>query len=372
MNSQPLLTPVRMGKLELRNRIIMAPLTRMRASNAGHVPTDLHAEYYAQRASAGLIIGECTEISPDAYGWADTPGLWSIQQVQGWRRVTDAVHQKGGFMYAQLWHTGAMSHPDFFEGALPMSASAVNPEQESVTPSGRKPTVAPRPMSKAEIRQTVAEFGVAAKNALEAGFDGVQIQANYLYLIAQFLNSATNLRTDEYGGSTVNRARFLFEIVETVLNHVEPGRVGIKIGPMNLTGPFVANADTLRGMEYVIERLNDYCLAHLLMMGATKDFAGTPLEHLAGDRMFEHFRRLYNGHLIANVDMTQERANRLIAAGLADSIAFGRPYIANPDLPERFITSAQLNQINWPTVYASGPKGYIDYPALLTTPSTDS
>jgi N-ethylmaleimide reductase len=275
-------------------------------------------------------------------------------------------------MYAQLWHTGAMSHPDFFEGALPMSASAVNPEQESVTPSGRKPTVAPRPMSKAEIRQTVAEFGVAAKNALEAGFDGVQIQANYLYLIAQFLNSATNLRTDEYGGSTVNRARFLFEIVETVLNHVEPGRVGIKIGPMNLTGPFVANADTLRGMEYVIERLNDYCLAHLLMMGATTDFAGTPLEHLAGDRMFEHFRRLYNGHLIANVDMTQERANRLIAAGLADSIAFGRPYIANPDLPERFITSAQLNQINWPTVYASGPKGYIDYPALLTTPSTDS
>jgi N-ethylmaleimide reductase len=188
MNSQPLLTPVRMGKLELRNRIIMAPLTRMRASNAGHVPTELHVEYYAQRASAGLIIGEGTEISPDAYGWADSPGLWSSEQVQGWRRVTGAVHQKGSFMYAQLWHTGAMSHPDFFKGALPMSASAVNPEQESVTPSGRKPTVAPRPMSKAEIRQTVADFGVAAKNALEAGFDGVQIQANFLYLIAQFLN----------------------------------------------------------------------------------------------------------------------------------------------------------------------------------------
>jgi 2,4-dienoyl-CoA reductase-like NADH-dependent reductase (Old Yellow Enzyme family) len=150
-----------------------------------------------------LIIGECTEISPDAYGWADTPGLRSTEQVQGWRRVTDAVHKKGGFMYAQLWHTGAMSHPDFFEGALPMSASAVNPEQESVTPSGRKPTVAPRPMSKAEIRQTVAEFGVTAKNALAAGFDGVQIQANYLYLIDQFLNSATNLRTDEYGGSCI-------------------------------------------------------------------------------------------------------------------------------------------------------------------------
>jgi N-ethylmaleimide reductase len=372
MNSQPLLTPVQMGKLELRNRIIMAPMTRMRASNPGHVPTELHAEYYAQRASAGLIIGEGTETSPDAYGWADSPGLWSTKQVQGWRRVTDAVHQKGSFIYAQLWHTGAMSHPDFFEGALPMSASAVNPEQESVTPSGRKPTVTPRPMSKAEIRQAVAEFGVAAKNALEAGFDGVQIQANYLYLIAQFLNSATNLRTDEYGGSTVNRARFLFEIVEAVLKHVEPGRVGIKIGPMHLTGPFVANADTLPGMEYVIQKLNDYGLAHLLMMGATSDFAGTPLERLAGDRIFEHFRRIYNGHFIANTDMTQERANRLIAAGTADSVAFARPYIANPDLAERFLTSAQLNQINWPTVYASGPKGYIDYPALLTTPATGS
>ena len=157
-----------------------------------------------------------------------------------------------------------------------------------------------------------------------------------------------------------------------MLNRVEPGRVGIKIGPMHLTGPFVANVDTLPGMEYVIERLNDYRLAHLLMMGATTDFVGTPLEHLAGDRMFEHFRPLYKGHFVANVDMTQERANRLIAAGIADSIAFGRPYIANPDLPARFVTSAQLNQINWPTVYASGPKGYIDYPALLTAPSTDS
>src|ERR1700726_4092240 len=237
-----------MGKLELRNRIVMAPLTRMRASNLRQAPTGLHAEYYAQGASAGLIISECTEISPDAYGWADTPGLWSAEQVRGWRGVTDAVHKKGGLMYAQLWHTGALSHPDFFEGALPMSASDVNPEQESVTPSGRKPTVAPRPMSRDGIRQTVADFGAAANNAMDAGFDGVQIQANYLYLIAQFLNGATNHRKDEYGGSTVNRARLLFEITETVLEYVEPGRVGIKVGPMNISGPFVANADTLPEM----------------------------------------------------------------------------------------------------------------------------
>lgn len=195
----------------------------------------------------------------------------------------------------------------------------------------------------------------------------MQIQANYLYLIAQFLNSGTNLRTDEYGGSIENRARLLFEIAETVLKYVEPGQVGIKIGPMHLTGPFVANADTLPGMEYVIKRLNDYSLAHLLMMGATSDFTGTPLEGLAGDGMFDHFRRVYNGHFIANVDMTQERANRLIAAGTVDSVAFARPYIANPDLAERFLTSAPLSEINWPTVYASGPNGYIDYAPLLTT-----
>jgi N-ethylmaleimide reductase len=377
-----------MGSLELPNRIVMAPLTRMRAANTDHAPTGLHAEYYAQRASAGLIIGECTEISPEAYGWADTPGLWSAEQVRGWRGATDAVHKKGGLIYAQLWHTGAMSHPDFFDGALPMSASNVNPEQESVTPSGRKPTVAPRPMSKDEIRQTVADFGIAAKNAMEAGFDGVQIQANYLYLIAQFLNSATNLRNDEYGGSTVSRARFLFEITETVLEHVESGRVGIKIGPMNIpsltsgyrpgdgtelgsagiSGPFAANADTLPDMEYVIKKLNDYNLAHLLLMGATTDFTGSPLEELAGDGMFQHFRPLFHGHLIANVAMNQERGNRLIKAGLADSIAFGRPYIANPDLAERFFRGAELSEVNWPTVYASGPKGYTDYPPLIESP----
>jgi N-ethylmaleimide reductase len=352
-----------MGRLELRNRIVMAPLTRMRANNPGHSPTELHAEYYAQRASAGLIIGECTEVSPDAYGWADTPGIWSREQVREWRVVTDAVHRKGGLMYAQLWHTGAMSHPDFFGEELPMSASDVNPEQESVTPLGRKPTVAPRPMCKADIYQTVADFGNAARNAMNAGFDGVQIQANYLYLIAQFLNSATNRRTDEYGGSTENRARLLFEITEAVLRYVEPDRVGIKIGPMHLSGPFAANADTLPDMEYVMGRLNGYGLAHLLLMGATTDFTGSPLEHLAGDGIYRHFRPLYNGHLIANVEMTQERGNSLIEEGLADSIAFGRPYIANPDLPERFFFDAPLSEIDWPTVYASGPTGYVDYPA---------
>ncbi len=357
----PLFTPVAMGDLQLRNRIVMAPLTRMRAANAAHAPTALHAEYYAQRASAGLIIGECTEVSPPGYGWADTPGLWSGEQVHGWRHVTEAVHRNGGLIYAQLWHTGAMSHPDFFDGELPASASDVNPQQQSVTPSGPKPTVTPRPMTKAEIRQTVRDFGKAAKNARDAGFDGVQIQANYLYLIAQFLHSGTNYRTDEYGGSTENRARLLFEITETVLEEVPPGRVGVKVGPMHLSGPFQANADTLPDMEYVIRRLGDYGLAHLLLMGTNTDVAGSPLEQLAGDGMFLHFRPLYGGHIVANVDMTAERATRLIREGLADSVAFGRLFIANPDLVERLRDGAGLNDIDWPTVYASGPEGYTDY-----------
>jgi len=364
ITAQPLLTPVRMGDLDLRNRIVMAPLTRMRADNPAYAPTELHAHYYAQRASAGLIVGECTAISPAAYGWADTPGLWSTEQVRGWRAVTDAVHQRGSHIFAQLWHTGALSHPDFFDGALPMSASDVDPVQLSVTPNGRKPTVAPRPMTRREIRQTVADYGQAARNAIEAGFDGVQIQANYLYLIAQFLNKATNRRTDEYGGSIENRARFLFEILETVLEHLPANRVGVKTGPMNVDGAFVANDETLPTSEYVIGRLNNYHLSHLLLMGATTDFSGTPLAALAGDGMFRHFRALYRGPLIANTEIDRERGNRLIEDGLADMVAFGRPYIANPDLPERFAAGAPLAEVDWNAVYASGPAGYTDYPAL--------
>src|SRR5882724_3462273 len=361
---QPLLTPVWMGDLPLPNRIVMAPLTRMRAANPGHVPTELQARHYAQRASAGLIIGECTAISPQGYGWADTPGLWSDEQVRGWRIVTEAIHSKGGRIIAQLWHTGALSHPDLLGGELPVSASDVDPLQESVTPTGKKPTVKPRPMTKAEIRRTVADYTHAATNAMDAGFDGVQVQANYLYLIAQFLNSTTNRRADEYGGSIENRARFLFEVLESVLGVVDSSHVGIKTGPMNLDGAFVANDQTLPTSEYVIGRLNNYDLSHLLMMGATTDFSDTPLASLAADGMFRHFRKIYRGTLIANTDMDQIRGNRLIAEGLADMIAFGRPYIANPDLVARFVAGVPLADVRWETVYASGPEGYVDYPEM--------
>jgi N-ethylmaleimide reductase len=332
------ITPYRMGNLKLPNRIVMAPLTRMRAESDDHVPTALQAEYYAQRATAGLIFAEATAISRDGFGWADTPGLWSEEQVRGWRQVTDAVHTAGGRIIAQLWHTGAISHPDLRGGTQPLSASDVDLLYESVTPTGRKPTVAPRPMTTGEIRQTVADFARAARNAMEAGFDGVQILANYLYLLAQFLNRTTNRRTDDYGGGIENRARILLEVVEAVLDEVDPRLVGVKISPMHEGGPMAAHDETLPMAEYAIRELSGYGLSHLLLMGNTTDFTGTPLELLMGDGMFRHFRPIFRGTLIAN-----------------------------PDLVERLRTGAPLAEIDWNTVYASGHQGYSDYPALQPT-----
>jgi N-ethylmaleimide reductase len=364
MSGNPLFTPFRMGNLDLPNRIVMAPLTRMRAGSIDHVPTQLQANYYAQRASAGLIVAEATAISPEGFGWADTAGLWSAEQVRGWARVTDAVHAAGGRIIAQLWHTGGISHPDLRGGLQPLSASDVDPLQVSVTPTGRKPTVAPRPMTREEIRQTVADYARAAHNAMAAGFDGVQILANYLYLLPQFFNRTTNRRTDEYGGGIERRARIMFEVVEAILERVEPSRVGVKISPMHEGGAFAANDETLPMAEYLIRELGGYGLSHLLLMGNTTDFSGTPLERLTGDGMFRHFRPIFRGPLIANVNMTAGRGNRLIEAGLADLVAFGRPYIANPDLVERLATGAPLAEIDWETVYAAGPRGYSDYPTL--------
>ncbi|HEX7910106.1 MAG TPA: alkene reductase [Paraburkholderia sp.] len=369
-SNQPLLKPIRLEHLDLPNRVVMAPLTRMRAANPELAPTTLHADYYAQRASAGLIISEGIFVSPEAVGWADAPGLWSDAQVRGWRVVTDAVHRAGGRIVAQLWHTGSLGHPDFHAGKAPLSASAVNPEQQSVTATGHQDTVVPRPMAKDQIRRTVADFGVAARNAIAAGFDGVQIQGGYHYLFNQFLNVRTNLRTDEYGGSVANRARFLFEVVETVVEAAGASRTGIKTGPATSeTGAFVSNDETLATSDYVIGRLNDFDLSHLLLMGAMADVSATPLAALAGDGMFRHYRELYRGNIVANVAMDRARGNRLIEAGLADMVAFGRPFIANPDLPARFAADAPLAEVDWPNVYGSTAAGYTDYPVFQAVPA---
>jgi len=343
----------------------MAPLTRMRAANPEQVPHDVHADYYSQRASAGLIISEGVFVSPASVGWADVPGLWTEAQVRAWRPVTEAVHKASGRIFAQLWHTGALSHPDFFNGEPPLSASDVDPGLQSVTPTGYKPTVAPRPMTKHEIRQTVADFRQAARNAIEAGFDGVQIQGGYHYLFNQFLQVTTNKRGDEYGGSVENRARFLFETIESVAEEIGAERVGVKTGPATEeTGAFVSTEATLPTSEYVISRLNDFDLSHLLLMGAMANLSATPVAALAGDGMFAHFRKIYQGNVIGNVGFDRERGNRLIEQRLVDLVAFGRPFIANPDLPARFAAGTALAEADRASIYGATAQGYTDYPPL--------
>jgi N-ethylmaleimide reductase len=349
----------------------MAPLTRMRATNPERAPTALHAEYYAQRATAGLIISEGTFVSPASVGWARVPGLWSAPQVAGWRLVTEAVHRASGRIFVQLWHTGSLSHPDFYDGELPPAPSAVNPGQKSVTPTGKKDTVVPREMSAREIRDTVHDFGLAARNAMDAGFDGVQIQGGFHYLFNQFLHPRTNLRRDAYGGSVENRARFLFEVLDEVGGVVDRGRIGVKTGPATLeTGAFVSGDETLPTFEYVIDRLDDYELSHLLLMGQMADLSATPIAHLRSDEMFRHFRKLYRGNVIANVDIDQARANRLIEEGVVDLVAFGRPFIANPDLVARFASGAPLAPVDQASVYGETARGYTDYPRLAGNEST--
>lgn len=259
----------------------MAPLTRSRATNEDLAPTDLHVKYYSQRASAGLIISEGVWISRDAIGWHDVPGLFTDTQVKAWSAVTDAAHAAGGRIFAQLWHTGSSSHSDFFSGAAPLAPSAVNPGLRSHTASGLKPTVVPRAMTRAEIAATVDDYAQAAANAVRAGFDGVQLQAGFSYFISQFLNPATNLRTDEYGGSVLNRARLLFEIIDAVGERIDLSRVGVKAGPAWAEhGAFQSTLDTLETSEYVIGRLNDYSISHLFLMTAMADLSGRPLEKL--------------------------------------------------------------------------------------------
>jgi N-ethylmaleimide reductase len=362
--TQPLLQPYRMGEYQLANRIVMAPLTRCRATNPDLVPTELHTQYYSQRASAGLIIAEGTWISRDAVGWHDVPGIFTDAQVRAWSAVTDIVHRQGGLIFVQLWHTGSLSHPDFFAGTAPLAPSAVNPGLRSPTPSGNKPTVTPRAMTRDDIRTTINDYAAAAANAMRAGFDGVQLQAGFNYLISQFLNPRTNVRTDAYGGSIENRARLLFDVLDAVGERIDIGRVGVKAGPAwSERGEFVSTEDTLTTNEYVVERLNDYPLAHWLLMGAMADLSGGPLSSLQGDGMFSHFRPRYRGTLIANVGMTRERGNKLTGDELTDLVAFGETFIANPDLPARFAALAPIQRSDRALHYTPGPHGYTDYPA---------
>lgn len=359
---QPLLNEYNMGDIPLHNRVVMAPLTRSRADNPDNVPTDLIAEYYAQRSSAGLIISEGSQISPRAVGYINTPGIYSPAQVEGWKKVTHVVHERGGKIFLQLWHVGRMSHPDFHHGELPLSASALNPNSKAFTPQGFKDTVTPKAMSIAEIKETIADYGQAARNAMAAGMDGVEIHASNGYLLHQFFNRTSNIRTDEYGGSIENRARILFEVIDEVRNHVPENRIGVRLNP-SLHGTFGMTLDeeTIPTFDYIIKRLNDYNLAYLHL---SEPFTDVTNVSGAEPNIAKHYRPMYKGTLIINSNFDQEKGNQIVEEGLADLVAYGKLFISNPDLVERFARNAKLNEWDQDTFYTPGPKGYTDYPML--------
>lgn len=365
METQKLLTPYVMGDLSLKNRIVMAPMTRSRADNTNNAPTEQHAIYYKQRASAGLIITEGSQVSKAAVGYINTPGIYSDAQVEGWKKTVEAVHKEGGKIFIQLWHCGSMSHPDFHNGEKPLSASDVNPNEKSYTPQGFKDTVSPTPMTLEDIKQTIVDFGNAAANAKKAGFDGVEIHSSNGYLFHQFFNNHTNKRTDNYGGNIENKARLLFDVIEEIKKVYPENRIGVRLNP-SLHGAFGMQADdeTIPTFEYIVKKLNNYSLAYLHL---SEPFTDVSSVSFLVSEIAKHFRPLYNGTLIINNGFTKESGNKVIEENLADLVAFGKLFISNPDLPKRFEVGAPLQEWDEATFYVPGEAGYIDYPMLEKT-----
>ena len=357
---QNLLTPYNKN-IKLKNRVVMAPMTRSRAVNDEKKPTDeLQGVYYEQRASAGLIITEGSQVSERAVGYVNTPGIHTKAQVEGWKKVTKRVHDKGGKIFIQLWHVGRMSHPDFHNGELPLAPSAINPNAQSYTPDGFKDTVTPKEMTKEDIKTTVEDFKSAAKNAVEAGFDGIEIHSSNGYLFHQFFNGTSNTRTDEYGGSHENKARFFFEVLDAVKEVIPEEKIGTRFNP-SLNGVFgmTMDKDTIPTFEYIIKKLNDYNLAYIHLSEPFTDVSDIPY---AVTEIAKHFRPLYNGTLMINGGFDQDSGNEVIASGNADLVAYGKPYISNPDLVERFEHGIELAEWDKDTFYTPGKEGYTDYP----------
>ncbi|MBD3628947.1 alkene reductase [Cyclobacterium sp.] len=368
MEKQPLLEKLKMGDLLLNNRVVMAPMTRSRADNPDNAPTELQVNYYTQRASAGLIITEGSQISKKAVGYINTPGIHTAAQMEGWKKVTSAVHAQGGKIFVQLWHVGRISHPDFHNGELPLAPSAINPNSKAYTPKGFKETVTPKEMSLEEIKETIQDFRNAAKNAWTAGFDGVEIHSSNGYLLHQFFNRTSNVRTDEYGGSITNRTKILFEIIDAIKKEIPENRIGLRLNP-SLHGLFGMSMDeeTIPAFDHIIEKLNDYDLAYLHLSEPFNDVSEIPY---AETNIAERYRPLFKGTLIINAGFDKEKGNRFISEGLADAVAFGKPYISNPDLVERFRQDAPLAEWDQDTFYTPGSKGYTDYPKLEATPQS--
>lgn len=347
--------------LGLKNRVVMASMTRGRARNEGLVPTELHVEYYRQRASAGLILTEATWVSRESIGVINVPGLFTPEQTDGWRKVVDAVHTEGGRIYVQLAHSGAVSHPDFFDGELPLAPSAVNPGLKSFTPTGFKDTVTPRAMTVEQIEATIRDYAAAARNARAAGFDGVELHSATTYLLPEFLNSALNLRQDEYGGSPEKRARIVIEILEALVDVWGPGRVGVKLSPTMTMGGFAPTDQTVATYDHLVERLNDIPLSHLQLGRAPNDLTGTPIQALQDT--VGYYRPRFKGTLIANWGFDKASANAAIGSDHADLVSFASSFIGNPDLVRRLQDDIALSPSNRETYYQGGAEGYIDYPA---------
>lgn len=348
-----LFDPLKLGELTLRNRIIMAPLTRCRASE-GRVPNALMAEYYAQRADAGLIITEATSVTPMGVGYPDTPGLWSQEQVEGWKLVTKAVHDKGGLIFAQLWHVGRISAPLYLNGELPVAPSAIAAKGHVSLVRPLQDYVTPRALELSEIPGIIECYRKAAMNAQMAGFDGVEIHGANGYLLDQFLQDSTNQRTDEYGGSIQNRARLLLEVVDAAASVFGPELVGVHLAP-RMDAHSMGDSDRLGTFTYVARELREKGIAFICAR-----------EHQAEDWIGSQLKKAFGGVYIANEGFTKESAEAALAEGVCDAVAWGQAFIANPDLVTRFKQNAPLNELDTSTMYGQGPKGYTDYPALET------
>lgn len=356
--TKDLFSPVKLGSILLNNRVVMAPLTRNRAG-AGGVPQAMNVTYYQQRASAGLIVTEATPISDMAHGYPALPGIYTAEQVAGWKKITDAVHAQGGKIVIQLWHVGRISHPSLLpNGALPVAPSAIKPAGQAFTYQGLVDYVTPRALDASELPAIVQEYVHAAQCAQEAGFDGVEIHAANGYLLDQFLRDGSNQRTDEYGGSFANRARLLLEVTQAVVAVVGADRVGVRLSPVN---PFndMRDSNPQALFNYVAEALNPFNLAYLHAVEGGIHGGGE-----ADPFDFSAFRQCFKGAYMANLSYDKARGNAAIASGHADCIAYGVPFIANPDLVARFKLDAPLNAADSNTFYGGTDQGYIDYPAL--------
>lgn len=346
-----LFDPLQAGALQLRNRIVMAPLTRCRAE-ANRIPGDLMVEYYRQRANAGLIISEATSVTPMGVGYPDTPGIWSEAQVEGWKKVTDAVHAEGGLIVLQLWHVGRISHPSYLNGASPVAPSAIRPDGHVSLIRPKTPYVTPRALETAEIPDIVEAYRKGAENAKAAGFDGVEIHGANGYLLEQFLLDGTNQRSDAYGGSLQNRARLMLEVTDAVTGVWGADRVGMHLSP-RADSHYVSVSDREGTYGYIADELGKRQLAFICTR-----------EHVADDSISPMLKERFGGTYIANEGFSDESAQAYVADGHADAVAFGKPYIANPDLALRIAKGADWNEQDTSTFYASSPEGYIDYPTM--------